>query len=356
MDVSTPDVSVGDFMKILYAIQGTGNGHLSRARDIIPILQQKGDVDLLISGTQADVRLPYPIKFQLKGLGFVFGKKGGVHLLKTFRQANSRRFLGEIVRLPVRDYDLIINDFEPVSAWAARLRGVPCIGLSHQLAVMDKHSPQPDVYDPVGRYILRHYAPITAGYGFHFFRYAPTIFTPVIRRELRQIAVTNEGHFTVYLPAYEDKRIYAILSRIKSVEWQVFSKHNRKARREGNVWIRPVNNEAFLASMAACAGILCGAGFETPAEALYLRKKLLVVPMKNQFEQHCNAASLRQMGVPVIKSLKKKHLPGIRTWVEEGAILEVDYPDTTEDIVAMILEKHGKERSGPTLQRTGTEP
>lgn len=62
-------------MKILYAIQGTGNGHVSRAREVIPILQQYGDVDLLISGTQADVGLPYPVKYQLNGFGFVFGKK-----------------------------------------------------------------------------------------------------------------------------------------------------------------------------------------------------------------------------------------------------------------------------------------
>ena len=48
-------------MKILYAIQGTGNGHLSRARDIIPILQKKGEVDILISGIQSDVDLPYPL-------------------------------------------------------------------------------------------------------------------------------------------------------------------------------------------------------------------------------------------------------------------------------------------------------
>lgn len=62
-------------MKILYAIQGTGNGHVSRAREVIPILQQYGDVDLLISGTQVDVGLPYPVKYQLNGFGFVFGKK-----------------------------------------------------------------------------------------------------------------------------------------------------------------------------------------------------------------------------------------------------------------------------------------
>ena len=48
-------------MKILYAIQGTGNGHLSRARDIIPALQNKGDLDILVSGTQADVDLIYHV-------------------------------------------------------------------------------------------------------------------------------------------------------------------------------------------------------------------------------------------------------------------------------------------------------
>ncbi len=71
-------------MKILYAIQGTGNGHLSRARDIVPILQKKGEVDILVSGIQADVSLPFPIKYRLKGLSFVFGKNGGVDIVSTY--------------------------------------------------------------------------------------------------------------------------------------------------------------------------------------------------------------------------------------------------------------------------------
>ncbi len=65
-------------MKILYAIQGTGNGHLSRARDIIPRLQKKGEVDILISGCQADVQLPYEVRYRFNGLSFIFGKKGGI--------------------------------------------------------------------------------------------------------------------------------------------------------------------------------------------------------------------------------------------------------------------------------------
>ena len=50
-------------MKILYAIQGTGNGHLSRAEDVIPILQQYGELDLFVSGAQADIKLPFPVKY-----------------------------------------------------------------------------------------------------------------------------------------------------------------------------------------------------------------------------------------------------------------------------------------------------
>ena len=128
-------------MKILYAIQGTGNGHLSRARDIIPILQNKGDLDILISGTQADVSLEYPITYRLNGLGFVFGKKGGVDFKQTFLRADTRKFYKEIASLPVHEYDLIINDFEPVSAWAARLKRKLCIGLSHQSAVLAPKAP-----------------------------------------------------------------------------------------------------------------------------------------------------------------------------------------------------------------------
>ena len=80
-------------MKILYAIQGTGNGHISRAREIIPILMKKGNVDILVSGTQSDVDLPYPVKYKYKGLSFVFGKKGGIDLMQTYKKVASSIFM-----------------------------------------------------------------------------------------------------------------------------------------------------------------------------------------------------------------------------------------------------------------------
>ncbi len=327
-------------MKILYAIQGTGNGHISRARDIIPILQQKGDLDILISGTEAEVELPFPIKYRFKGLSFVFGKKGGIDLLSTYKKSSLKRLYDEIKSLPVEQYDLVINDFEPVSAWACKLKMKECIGLSHQSAVINKRSPKPKKIDLVGWAVLKNYAPVTEQYGFHFECYDKNIFTPVIRSQIRNAIPVDKGHYTVYLPAYSDERIIKILSQIKDIQWHVFSKHTKNELHDGNVHVQPVNNEAFVESLITCSGIICGAGFETPAEAMFLKKKLLVIPMKGQYEQQCNAAALDKIGIPVIKSLKIKQLEKIKNWVNLSRTISVEYPDITLDIIDKLLNDH----------------
>ncbi|MEJ7680295.1 MAG: glycosyltransferase family protein [Segetibacter sp.] len=167
---------------------------------------------------------------------------------------------------------------------------------------------------------------------------------------MREQYIEEKGHYTVYLPAYEDKRILKVLKELPSVRWQVFSKHNKKAFKEKNITIQPINNEAFIKSMANAEGILCGAGFETPAEALFMNKKLMVIPMKGQYEQQCNAAALKDMDVPVIKSLKLKHADKIKKWVETGKRIKVDYPDNTEWIIDKILEEHCPEKVSEMLQ------
>jgi uncharacterized protein (TIGR00661 family) len=327
-------------MRILYAIQGTGNGHLSRARDIIPVLLKNHEVDLLVSGTQADIELPYPVKYRFKGLGFIFGANGGIDLVATYKKNYIRVLLNEINSLPVQDYDLVINDFEPVSAWACYLKNVKCIAISHQAAVLNKKAPQPADADIIGKAILKNYAPADSKYGFHFKTYAENIFTPVVRSQVRELQVSKNGHYTVYLPSYDDKRIIKVLKHCEETQWQVFSKHNKQLMGYRNITIQPIDNEAFIESMASAEGILCGAGFETPAEALFMKKKLMVIPMKGQYEQHCNAAALKEMGVPVLKSLKLENVDKIKNWIEKGSTIEVDYPDNTAEIINNILTDH----------------
>lgn len=326
-------------MKILYAIQGTGNGHMSRAYDLVPALRQRAEVDVLVSGCQTDLSLPFPLTYNCHGLSFIFGKKGGINFVKTFTQLDSRRFFREFSQLPVERYDLVISDFEPVSAWACHLKSLPCVALSHQCAVLSPVAPRPRKEDIIGKTVLQNYAPSTVHYGFHFEKYGLAIFTPVIRRQVRDLPPTNKGHIVVYLPAFNEETLFKKLSFFPHVRWEVFSKHNKKPFRLDNFTFRPIQNEAFVRSLASSAGVLCGAGFETPAEALFLNKKLLVIPMKNHYEQACNAAALRQMGVSVVNNLKEKILTLIGEWLQEEQTVSVNYPDETDFIIDQVLRE-----------------
>lgn len=327
-------------MKILYAIQGTGNGHLSRAKEVIPALRSRVEVDILVSGTQADLELPFDVKYKYQGLSFMFGNKGGVDVYKTITTNSISSIYNEIKECPVHEYDLVVNDFEPISAWACKLRGVNCISLSHQSALLSDLVPQPSYRDFIGSLILKYYAPSIQNFGFHFKKYDSSIYLPIIRKGIRQLKVTTEDYYTVYLPSYSDEKIIAVLSEVENVKWQVFSKKCKSSYKKRNVYISPIESDSFEKSIAGSIGVICGAGFETPAEALFLKKKLLVIPMKGQFEQHFNAASLKDIGVPVLKKLKKKNLLKIRKWVKKGEVVEVVYPDRTQLIVDAVLSKY----------------
>lgn len=328
-------------MKILYAIQGTGNGHVSRAREIVPLLQQYGELDILISGTQADVKLTQAVKYQLHGFSFVFGKKGGVDHLKTFQVMNLPQFRRDMRSIPLENYNLIINDFEPVTAWACKLRGIESVSLSHQAAFKSKKVPRPKTID-WGKLILSRYAPTTHHIGFHFDRYDDFIYTPVIRSEIRNLETSNQGHYTVYLPAIDDKYLAQVLKQIPDIKWEVFSKHTKQSYRDGNVFVEPVNNEKFNASMAHCEGLFTGGGFEGPAEALFLGKKLLVVPMKFQYEQQCNAYALKQFGLPVIWGSNKDWMPTIKDWVANPQKHQFNFPDETAKIIDKVVKQFAK--------------
>ena len=326
-------------MRILYAIQGTGNGHLARATEIVPILKSMADADVLVSGTQADLSVPFGIDYQFSGLSFIVGQNGGVDIWQTAKKMQIMQFFKDIRNLQVNQYDLVISDFEPVSAWACRLHNKECVGLSHQNAVLHPSAPKPEFKEWVGKLILKHYAPANYKYGFNFKSFSPHIFPPVIRHDIRNAESTSKPHYTVYLPAYSDQQIQDVLSSIPGIEWQVFSKHSKARYTVGNIHFQPVSLNEFTESFLSCTGLLSTAGFEGPAEAIYLGKKLCVIPMTKQYEQYCNAAFLKSMGIKVLNSFSKS-VSELAEWVSNGGALQINYPDLTHEILENILNKH----------------
>ncbi len=307
--------------------------------EIIPHFQKRAEVDVLLSGTQCELQLPFPVRYRFHGLSFVFGKKGGIDLYATYASNRFRRFLREVNSLPVQDYDLVVSDFEPISSWACLMHGKACIGLSNQAALFTEGVPMADVIDPVGRFILHHYAPTTHAYSFHFQRYNPSVSTPIIRKEVRSMPVSDKGHVTVYLPAHDTEKIIRFLSMFPNQRWEVFAKRAHDVEDFGNISVHPIMANAFLDSMASSSGVLCAAGFGTTTEALFLRKKLCVIPMKGQFEQQCNAKALGEMGITVLSSLKRKHYLKLHTWLDETSKVRVNYPDNADELVGAIIRE-----------------
>lgn len=324
-------------MKVLYAIQGTGNGHLNRAREIIPILKNHVDeLDLLVSGAQHQVDYEHEIKYRYKGLAFHASKTGKVSYFGSFLKVNFARFYNEARNFPAEDYDLIITDFEPVSAWGAKLKNVPCIEMSHQAGVVMSKPRWTGLSDLFIITLMERMCPSNQKLGFNFAPTGQFVHTPVIRKSIRQLNTENRGHYTVYLPGYSNAYLVNELSKY-DVHWQVFTKELRMEFKADKIEFKKIDQKAFLESLRTCEGVLCGAGFELPAEALFLSKKVLAIPLKGQFEQQYNALELEKLGATCVPELSWKYHNTINHWTKSSKRIEVNFPDQTEEIVINLL-------------------
>lgn len=326
-------------MNILYAIQGTGNGHITRSLSIIREFKKKANVDILVSGIHSELKLPLEVKYSFRGLGFVFGKNGGINYYQTFKQNSLKTLFSEMKQLKMDNYDCVVSDFEPLSVWAASQLYIPTIGLSNQVTVANPLVEKPQAPVSFGRLILENYARCDYNIGLHFEAIGDFIETPVIRDEIRNGVSSDQGHGLVYLPFYSDEILHKVLQKHPLVKWTVFSKHSKSAYKIGNIHFEPVNGKLFTEKLLSCHLVVTAAGFGTTSEALYLGKKLVVVPMKGQYEQIFNAYTLKKYGVQVLNSIL---LPETTAVIEN--ILnspqrdKMNYPDNVKRITDKVMQ------------------
>jgi uncharacterized protein (TIGR00661 family) len=295
-------------MKIFYAVQATGNGHISRARQLLPYLRQYGHVDVFLSGANATLDAgELPVKYRSRGMSLYYSRCGGLSYRQMWQQNSLVRALAEARHLPVESYDVVINDFEFITAQACRIKGVPSVQFGHQASFMSAHTPRPAVRSMIGEMILRKYAPASRYVGLHFQRYESFIHPPVIKDYFLRNTPVKQDHIAVYLPAYNRSCCEKHFRSLAPMRFHWFLPHISKPSTEGNITLMPVSNQLFNESLLTCSGLITGGGFETPAEALFLGKRLMSIPIRAQYEQQCNAAALAQIGVAVHESADMPH-------------------------------------------------
>lgn len=282
-------------MKILYGVQGTGNGHITRARALLPALQQAGcEVDVLLSGRPRGELFGVEVfgDFQLKqGLTFAM-QHGHIDPLRTVLQAQPLTLLRDIRQLSLTGYDLVLSDFEPVTAWAARRQRVASVGVGHQYAFRYP-VPKRGINIP-SRLVLKYMAPVDQPVGLHWHGFGQPLLPPILEA-LPPVSVPAPDKVLVYLPFEDSADLVRLFAPFTDHHFFIYCAV-AAPEQHGHVRLCPFSRTGFRADLADCAAIVTGAGFELPSEALVLGKKLLVRPLAAQFEQESNAKALQQLG------------------------------------------------------------
>lgn len=325
-------------MKILYAIQGTGNGHISRAKQLYPYLKQYGEVDFLLSGSNAQLNTNLPIKYRSNGLSLFYKNSGGLDYSKMIRSFSFNIFK-DAKNLPVQEYDLVINDFEFVTSLACALKQVPSIHFGHQASFQSKKTPRANNFNPIGNWILSHFVKSNKYIGLHFDSFDENVFQPIIKEELIEATPINDGHLTVYLPQYSIEFLEPYLLEQSAFHFEVFTKEVQQITCRKNICYFPINDASFSHSMIRCFGIITAGGFETPAEAMYLNKRVMSIPILNHFEQECNAEAMKKIGITVLKKIDSNFSAAFEQWVNTTEPIKLSLKYSTQEMVDILIKK-----------------
>ncbi len=325
-------------MKILYGVQGTGHGHISRAKVVLPKLREIAEVDVLISGYNFHLDLDGDIAYKARGISLTYDSKGSIDFFETALRLNPIKLIQDIHSAPVNEYDFIVNDFEPVTAWAAQAAGIPCVGISHQASFMSPKVPRPAKKSLISERVMKHFAPFSSPVGSHYLRYDNFIEPPIIRKQIKELNPSLGDHITVYLPAFDHETLCSVFNNVRQIQWHIFSPTCKKEYQKGNVLVKPVGKDTFLKSFESCLGVVSSTGFETTSESMFLGKKLLTIPIRNQYEQLCNAAALEELGGKVIYAIDGTFKEKVEDWLINSRALNLPETSDEDDLVQKILK------------------
>jgi len=320
-------------MKIFYGVQGTGNGHITRARVMKKELSAAGmDVTFQFTGRPQEEFFDIE-EFETRQFreGFTFcTEKGDVKYIKTALKSKPVNFIKDVKSLDFSGYDLIITDFEPVTAWAAKMQKKNTLGIGHQYAF--KHTIPRIKSDPLANSVMKYFAPVNTGLGLHWHHFGQPILPPIIETSIVTDTI-QKNKIVVYLPFEDQNEIIKTLASFKDFQFHLYSPVPVISQYE-HIICHPLSRSGFLNDLHSCVGIISNAGFELASESLQLGKKILAKPLHSQMEQLSNAMALQQLeyGHTTLNITSEV----VEKWLNEKRAVKITYPNVAKVIVDWI--------------------
>ena len=338
-------------MRILYGVQTTGHGHLVRSTPVILELRKLGhQVDVVLSGPPPDTawlaRIGAPLTTRP---GLTFSADGGrIRYVRTALQARPIRFVRDVFRDPMPEPDLVVTDYEPITAWMARRRSLRSIGIGHLYAFAWPEVPRAPG-NLITRSVLDWFAPASIPAGAHWDAFGAPVLPPTVAPEIRSLtrgSIESEL-IVVYLGFEPLNRLVPLLKQFPRYRFNIYTKVTEE-QRDQNVTIRPISRPRFVADLSCCAGVIANAGFTLTSECLHLGIAVLLKPIEGHLEQESNAIALEQLGLGAVTRQLSRN--AISAWLERPAPAAQNYPDVTAEVVQW-LDKGAVESLGALSAR-----
>jgi uncharacterized protein (TIGR00661 family) len=302
--------------RIVYAVAGEGFGHASRTHLIGQRFLDAGHEVIFAASLRALQYLRPCFGDRVKeifGLSYDY-HKGYVAPAATVWRNLSRFPQGHRVNWefftqvcePFQP-DLVVTDFEPFSAWWARRRRVPFISIDNEhLLILCRLDHQ--LRNIWGRFsaavVVRfHYFGARAYVITNFFQApsrspAAVLAPPVVRPAIARLQPSDAGHIVVYATTgTQEDQWRSVLGRFAPQKFHLYG-FNKNVECE-NCTFKEASTEGFATDLASSRGVIASAGYSLISECLYLRKKMLLLPLVGQYEQLINARYVEKLGLGV---------------------------------------------------------
>lgn len=300
-------------MRIVYGVQSTGRGHLTRFLGLLPLFQRDSH-ELLVFVTG---RWDPPAYFldalegvrvrRFPGLSMVPDGTGGVSKRRTVKAFAThlpglfRSFYKANRWIAAFEPDLIVSDFDPITGSPFVAPSVFKVGIGNCYAPV-----RFDVEHPTGfrreRFNVRVVNKLgTSGLDVrltsHFYPLDEECLPPILRPETLCLKPENRGHILAYYafpgllpPVLDFAKTHPTTPII------LYGQRHRPRGLPDNVHVE-LDPSRFLGDFADCAAFVGTAGFQSIAEGFFLGKKLVVQPIEGHYEQIWNASELERCGM-----------------------------------------------------------
>jgi len=354
--------------KFIFTVQGEGRGHLTQAISLTQLAREAGhEVVGYAVGSFQGRKVPTFFKefigdtplIQYESPSISYGKGKSVQLGKTAFQAfrrfrtywNSACQLQEFIE--ELQPDGLVNFYESITGLYFLKTGskLPCMSVGHQYLLLNRHF-QSIPEKKLDQFLLNLNTKITAIgsqklVGLSFRPMASdevshiSVVPPLLRQEIRALQPKQGERWLVYLTHFRlADEIMTWSNKNPGIQLDCF--WDNPARREEyayseNLTFHPIDAEKYLQKMQGCKGLISTAGFESVAEAMYLGKPVMMVPVPNHIEQMINAydgelsgagIAARTFDLDVFKGYLPQHPEGaeqFQAWCEQSRYLMANH-------------------------------